>query len=98
MFLSCIIITKDDRLRYADKIPECKNAKLKKPILVDIYILKDLECCIYHTSRSFLCAAAHSLSHHSSVKIISFLTYSMHRTKDNTSLIIFKNCIILFWG
>ena len=38
LFLTRIIITKDDILRYSDKIPGCKNAKLKKPILVDIYI------------------------------------------------------------
>ena len=37
-FLACIIITKDDILRYSDKIPECKNVSIKKPIIIDIYI------------------------------------------------------------
>ncbi len=36
LFLTRIIITKDDILRYADKRPECKNARLKESILVDI--------------------------------------------------------------
>ena len=38
LFLTRIIITKDDILRYSDKIPECKRARLKEPIVVDIYI------------------------------------------------------------
>lgn len=37
-FLARIIITKDDILRYSDRILECKNARLKEPIIVDIYI------------------------------------------------------------
>ncbi len=38
LFLTRIIITKDDILRYLGKVPECKNARLKEPIIVDIYI------------------------------------------------------------
>lgn len=38
VFLTHIIITKDDILRYADRMPECKNVGLKNPIIVDIYI------------------------------------------------------------
>lgn len=38
LFLTRIIITKDDILGYSDKIPECKNARLKELIIVDIYI------------------------------------------------------------
>jgi len=38
-FLVHIIITKYDIIRYTDKIPECKKARLKEPIIVDIYKL-----------------------------------------------------------
>ena len=38
LFLTRIIITKDDILRYSDKIPECKNVSLKKHVIIDIYI------------------------------------------------------------
>lgn len=38
VFLTRIIVTKDDVLRHLSKIPECKNARLKEPIVVDVYI------------------------------------------------------------
>ncbi len=38
VFLTCIIITKDDILRYTDKIRKCINARLEKPIIFYIYI------------------------------------------------------------
>ena len=38
IFLTRIIITNDDARRFSDIIPECKNVRLKKPIIVDIYI------------------------------------------------------------
>ena len=49
VFLTRIVITKDDILRYADKIPECKNAKLKEPILVDIYIYLLNTRCVFNS-------------------------------------------------
>ncbi len=38
VFLTRIIVTKDDILRYSKEIPEYKKARLKKPIIIDIYI------------------------------------------------------------
>jgi len=38
IFLTRIIITNDAARRFSDIIPECKNVRLKKPIIVDIYI------------------------------------------------------------
>ena len=38
VFLSRIIITNDDIIRYRNDIPECKNIVIKKPLILDVYI------------------------------------------------------------